>query len=170
MRTSATDRRRSIATVLLTLFAWTLTAWTISPPLARADGGGSIRGDTIRIASNPLEAASLGFARAVTGDSEDFSRFFAADGIRLQLDGPPHAGISSRQAIASLRKFLRRFDGGQTFVSRASPVDDSPERAFAEVLWSAYAAGTSDETHRTLFLGLFREGDDWRVDEVRLLR
>ena len=161
----------TMATVLIMLLIGTLMAPTVSPSRAQAHVAGVASLDTIQVASNPLEAASLGFAGAVAGGSGvDLARFLAADGIRLQLSGPAHTGISSRQAVASLRELLRGFDRGQTFLSRASPADGSPDRGFAEVLWSARAVGTSDEIHRTFFLGLVRDRGDWRVEEVRLLR
>ncbi len=131
----------------------------------------SAAADTIEVATNELEAVSLGFARAVAdGAFGELSGLFVPTGIRLQLDGPAHAGISPRQAVASLREFLRGFEQDRTLLSRASNVDGSPDRGFAEVLWSGRAAGTSDQVRRTLFLGLVRNGGDWRVDEIRLIR
>ena len=172
MRKRAKRRVRSRATATYVLLAVVLATSMLWPTGVHADEGGlAVRADTIRVASNPLEVASLGFARAVARASGgDLQRFLVADGIRLQLDGLAHNGISSRQAVASLREFLRNFDDGQTFLSRAEPVDGSPDRGFAEVLWSGRAAGTSDQIRRILFLGLFREQGNWRVDEVRLLR
>lgn len=137
---------------------------------ARTGSGVRLATDTIEVASNELEAISLRFAQAVrTGSATEIQAFLAQGGIRLQLDGPAHTGISSRQAVASLREFLRGFDQTRTILSRASPVDGSPNRGFAEVLWSGRAAGTSDEVRRTLFIGLVRDAVDWRVDEVRML-
>lgn len=151
-----------------------LMLWTAQPATAGAlapSGLASLPTDTIEVANNPLESASLGFARALeTGAPEDLSSFLGSGGIRLHLNGPGHAGLSVRQAVAALREFLRRYDGGTTVVSRAAPVEGSQDRGFAEVFWSARASGTSDEVHRTLFLGFYLEGDDWRIEEVRVLR
>ena len=171
MKTETGAASRLIAAVPSTILALVVALATTSTAPAGANTGGIQHGDTIQVAANPLEAASLGFASAVARGAEaDLSRFLVAEGIRLQLDGPTHAGISSRQAVASLRELLRDFDGGQTRVSRVTRVDGSPDRGFAEVLWTARAAGTSDDVHLTLFLGLLRDREDWRVDEVRLLR
>jgi hypothetical protein len=97
------------------------------------------------------------------------SAVFATRGIRLQMDRVGHAGLSSRQAVASLRDYLRGYDGGRTVVARTAPVEGSSDRGFAEILWSARVAGTSQIVQRTLFVGLVREPAGWRVEEVRIL-
>ncbi len=128
-------------------------------------------GDTIHVASSELEAASLAFAAALAGRSrEGLAEWMGSEGIRLHLEGTSHAGLSARQAVASLREFLRAYDHRSTVVTRAAPVEDSPDRGFAEVRWSARVSGTSQEIERTLFLGLYRDSERWWVDEVRLLR
>lgn len=142
-----------------------------SPLTGSVEDRASLATDTIEVASNPLEAASLAFANGLTlGSRGGFAAFFVPDGIRIQLGGAAHAGISSRQAAASVRQFLGDFEEVRAFLNRAATVDGSSERGFAEVLWSGRPAGTSDAVHRILFLGLVRDGDDWRIDEIRLLR
>ena len=142
-----------------------------SPAAAGAIGPNPLAADTIEVASNQLEAASLNFARAIASRTRgDLLELMAEGDVRLRLDGPSRAGISARQAAAALTDFLRRFDGGQAILSRVSSVDGSPDRGFAEILWSGRAVGTSGEVRRTLFLGLMRGGSSWRVYEVRLIR
>jgi len=127
--------------------------------------------DTIRVASTPLEATSLSFAQALSEVAgEQLTLIFAGSGIRLHLDEVGHAGLSGRQAVASIREFLRGFEEGTAVVTRAAPVEGSSTRGFAEVLWSAKVTGTSNQVRRTLFLGLSRSNGEWRVDEVRFLR
>lgn len=129
-----------------------------------------VRGDTIDIARNELEEASLGFARALSSDAGgDVEWLLAPAGIRLQLGGPARSGVSPRQAAASLRGFIRGFDDEQAVLRRTSPVDGSPDRGYAEVLWSGRASGTSGEVHRTFFLGLSRSAGGWQIDELRVL-
>ncbi len=126
--------------------------------------------DTILVATNPLEEACLGFVEALSGRSGgDLARHLSPGGIRLQLAGPSRSGVSSRQAAASLRGFIREFDNDEAVLRRAAPVDGSPDRGFAEVLWSGRAAGTSDEIRRIFFLGLSRSAGGWKIDELRLL-
>ncbi|MEX0856076.1 MAG: hypothetical protein WD056_00775 [Gemmatimonadota bacterium] len=127
--------------------------------------------DTILVASTPLEAATMEFARGFSDPSGDrLGAILAIGGIRLHIEDTGHAGLSSRQAVAAIREFLRGYDGGGVVVLRAALVEGSPSRGFAELRWSARMAGTSQEIRRTLFLGLYQESGDWRVDEVRLLR
>lgn len=126
--------------------------------------------DTIDVPSTPLEVAAVGFAEAFASASEEaLAELLSPGGIHLQINGSSRAGLSSRQAVASLMEFLRLYDGSQTLVSRAAPLDGSPERAFAEVFWTARAAGTSDKVALTLFLGLREDEDGWKIDEVRVL-
>lgn len=140
------------------------------PEPARGSGGRLVPGDTIDIATNELEEASLGFARALSSDADgDVERLLAPAGIRLQLGGPARSGVSPRQAAASLRGFICGFDDEQAVLHRTSPVDGSPDWGYAEVLWSGRAAGTSDEIRRTFFLGLSRSAEGWQIDELRVL-
>jgi len=128
-------------------------------------------GDTLRVASSPLEAAALGFVDAFAGASgERMSVLLSGGGIRLQLDATGHTGLSSRQAVAALREFVRGYEGTEVHVTRAAPVEGTSDRGFAEVLWSARMSGTSQEVRRTFFLGLTRGSGEWRVDEIRVLR
>jgi hypothetical protein len=132
---------------------------------------GDVAQDTIEIPSTPLESAAVGFAQAFALGSEDaLGKLLWSEGIRLQLAGSGRAGLSARQAVASLMEFLRPYDRNRTLVSRAAPLEGSPDRGFAEVLWTARAVGTSDEVTSTLFLGLRRDEGDWKIDEVRILR
>jgi hypothetical protein len=127
--------------------------------------------DRNEVPQNPLEVAAAGFARAfAAGSAEGLGELMSPGGIRLQIEGPGGGGLSPRQAVASLIELVRRYEGGSVVVSRAEPLDGSADRGFAEVRWSTRAAGTSDLLGLTLFLGLAREGEEWRVDEVRLLR
>jgi hypothetical protein len=123
------------------------------------------------LSQSPLEFAAVEFARAfAAGSAERMGELMAQGGIRVQIEGPGSGGLSPRQAVASLVELVRRYEGGSAVVSRAEPVDGSADRGFAEVHWSARPVGTSDMLGLTLFLGLAREGEQWRVDEVRLIR
>jgi hypothetical protein len=127
--------------------------------------------DTIEMPSTPLEAAAVGFAHAfATGSEEALGKLLSTGDIHLQIGGSGRAGLSSRQAVASLMEFLRPYDRSRTLVSRAAPLDGSPDRGFAEVVWTAHSVGTSDEVTQTLFLGLREDQGEWRIDEVRILR
>lgn len=126
--------------------------------------------DTVLVPSTPLESAAVAFARALSNPSGDvLAALLVPSGIRLQLGGTDHGGLSARQASASLREFLHQYEAGSAVVGRAVPVDGSPVGGFAEVLWSGRMPGTSQAIRRTLFVGFVMQGETWRVDEVRLL-
>ena len=141
-----------------------------APERVRGSRGPLVRGDTIDIAADALEEVSLGFARALASGADGGVEWLLAPaGIRLQLGGPARSGVSARQAAASLRGFTRGFDDERAVLRRTSPVDGSPDRGYAEVLWSGRLSGTSAEVHRTFFLGLSRRAAGWQIDELRLL-
>jgi len=165
-------RSNSMApTLALIVGSVVATAVPAALPAVERAGASASSADTIRVAGTPLEAASLAFALALTDPSGDaLQAVMAPTGIRLHLGETGHAGLSARQAAASLREFLRGYDGGTAIVSRAAPVEGSPVGGYAEVLWSGRVAGTSQGIQRTLFVGFLRESGEWWVDEVRLLR
>jgi hypothetical protein len=132
-----------------------------------------VRGfDTILVASNPLEETALQFARAwAAGSPGRMGALLAGGGIRLQLGGHAHAGLSVRQAAAAVRDFLRDHEEGQAVLLRATPASGSPDRGSAVIQWSARMAGTSQRVEGTLFLGLVQDGQGrWWIDEIRLVR
>jgi len=161
--------------VVAVLFAGVGASETL-PTTGQDTGLSPLSRDTIEVASkevasSPLEAAPLTFMRALADGSRGGLADLMAEGdIRLQLEGRARAGISARQAATALTDFLRRFDEAEALHSRASAVAGSPDRGFAEILWSGRAVGTLGEVHRTLFLSLMRAANSWGVDAIRLIR
>jgi hypothetical protein len=154
-----------------------LAAFAFSSPSAAALPGPSqesARGGAVgrlELQQTALESAAGEFARALAaGSAEGLGALMSPEGIRVQIEGPGSGGLSPRQAVASLVELVRRYEGGTAAVSRVEALDGSADRGFAEVVWSARAAGTSDVLQLTLFLGLAWQGEEWRIDEVRLLR
>jgi hypothetical protein len=142
-----------------------------APALAITTAGA--RGlDTILVARNPLEETALQFARAwASGAPARMAALLTGGGIRLQLGGQAHAGLSVRQAAAAIRDFLRDHEEGQAVLLRAAPASGSPDRGSAVVQWSARMAGTSQRIEGTLFLGLVQDRQGrWWIDEIRLVR
>ncbi len=56
-----------------------------------------------------------------------------------------------------------------TTESGARVVVASPDRGFPEVLWSGGAAGTSDTSRSTFYVGLSRSARAWKIDESWVL-
>lgn len=120
--------------------------------------------------SPTLMGAVEGLARAWSrGNADGVATHFARGGVSLKLDGPVRASVAPRQASAALRDFFRGYEGGQIHVVRAAPLAGTPDRGFAEIRWAAPISGTPQSVQRSLFLGLFFDGEAWRVDELRLL-
>lgn len=143
----------------------------VDPDRVLSSGAGfQVPGDTIDVPSNPLEGAAVEFARGwAESSSGSLLALMAPEGIRLQLEGAGRSGLSPRQAVAAVGEFLRPYRRGGTVVSRAAVLDSSPDRGFAELLWSAMAVGTADTAPNTVFVGLIRLDGAWKVDEIRLL-
>jgi hypothetical protein len=117
-----------------------------------------------------LQRAAERFARAWSeGQFDEVTALLSGRGIRLRLEELDRSALSTRQAAAALRDFLRGFEGGEVTVVRAAPVAGSPGRGFAELSWLTRIVGTSDVLTRSVFLGMSLEGSGWRVDELRLL-
>lgn len=127
--------------------------------------------DTVPAAQDPLERAALAFARAwAEGAGAGKGPLMVDEGVRLQLEGASHRRLSSRQASAALRDFLRHYEEGEVTVVRAAPVAGSADRGFAEIRWTARVRGTAHRVNRTIFVGFVRvEPDRWMADEVRVL-
>lgn len=110
------------------------------------------------------------FAQAwALGDVDEVAEHLSQGGILLRLDGPARAALPARQAFAALREHLRGYDEGTVLVARTAPVAGNPDRGFAELRWSARVSGTSHRVERSVYLGLVRHGERWRVSEIRLI-
>jgi hypothetical protein len=49
-------------------------------------------------------------------------------------------------------------------------VGGQPARAFGEITWTTRARGTTIPERANLFVAFVREGDAWRITEIRLMR
>jgi ketosteroid isomerase-like protein len=117
-----------------------------------------------------LVQTARAFAQAwAMGDVDEVAAHLAPGGILLRLEGPARAALPARQAFAALREYLRPYEEGTVEVSRAAPVSGNPDRGFAELRWTARVSGTSQRVERSVYVGLGRHGDRWRVTEVRLI-
>jgi hypothetical protein len=119
---------------------------------------------------NELEQVAVRFAAGWgRGSADAVAGLLSAGGIRLRLEGVERSALPARQASAVIRDFLKGYDAGEARVVRAAPVAGNPGRGFAEIRWQTRVAGTSHPVAHVVFLGLVREGNGWRVDELRLL-
>lgn len=155
------------------LFAALLVMAPSGPLLGQ--GGGipdrvGTRGLSQALPATDLEAVALRFGQSLgQGNVEAMARLLSDGGIRLRLQGLDRSALSSRQAQAALRDFLRGYEAGQVRLVRAAPVAGSPGRGFAELRWQARVLGTSQPAAHSVFLGMVEVGGGWRIEEIRLL-
>jgi hypothetical protein len=121
----------------------------------------------------PLGQAAESFARSWgAGDAGAIGELIAPEGVRLHLERAGRAPLPARQAVAALRDYFGGHRPGEARVGRLSEVGGDPARGFAEVIWLATPAGTSEASAVSLYVGFVQlpEGGAWRVDEIRILR
>ena len=150
--------------------------WVLWPLAAEARPGNSMSmvpsatEAAVEMQPSELEVVAARFTAALgQGNVDQMARLLSEDGIRLRLQGLDRSALSVRQAQAALRDFFRGYEPGAAHLVRAAPVAGSPGRGFAEVRWQTRVAGTSHPAVHSVFLGLVRGEDGWRVDELRLL-
>ncbi len=103
------------------------------------------------------------------GDVRGLTGQAAASGFALELDARASGPVGSRQAAAALR---RLFEDRETVSVRpgvAKVVGGEPTRAFGELQWITRPRGTTIPERRTVFVALVREGQGWRVTEIRVM-
>lgn len=90
--------------------------------------------------------------------------------IRIQLGPSQHTGLTRRQAAAALGNVLEARRAGHSELEQVIVAGGTPERGFAEVVWSSVPAGTSQRVTYTVYVGFLRMEEEWRVTEIRVLR
>ena len=136
------------------LFAAALTAAALSPAAAQ-DLGPVLQ----RVASSWHKAD----ARAVAALGSEA-------GISLDVDGSTVGPLGTRQAAAVLRRVFDDRESVSAAPRVSRTVGGDPARAFGEITWTTRARGTTIPERATLFVAFVREGDGWRITEIRLMR
>ena len=102
------------------------------------------------------------------GDADGIADLFSRDGVALHLLEENHPAAGVRQARAALAELFEK--GGSARVSRVESLGGNPPRGFAELSWEVRATGSDQGLAYTVFVGFVREGDAWRIGEIRVLR
>jgi hypothetical protein len=104
------------------------------------------------------------------GDAGALARLAAGSGMSVDVDGRAVGPLARRQAAAVIRRLFedRESVGARTTMSRV--VGGDPPRAFGEISWTMRVRGTTIPVRSNVFVALVREGDRWRITEIRLLR
>lgn len=124
-----------------------------------------------RIAQEGLEEAARDFSRLwEAGTVGEIGKIMVPGGIRFHLQDQAHASLPPRQAVAALKDFLNRHRGLELAVARVSEAGGEPPRGFAELVWRAVAAGTSEPIRYVVYIGFVLDQGSWRVFEVRVMR
>jgi ketosteroid isomerase-like protein len=95
-------------------------------------------------------------------DADGIAELLSRDGVALHLFDESHPAAGVRQARAALAELFER--GGSARITRVEELGGSPQRGFAELAWDAQSL------RYVVFVGFVREGDGWRIAEIRVLR
>lgn len=127
----------------------------------------------------PLDAQAFGNPHDVTTvfaqqwaepGSADLLDVFDPRGVLLAFDGREHRDLDPPKLLATVDQVREDAIGGGVRLLRVVPVGDNNTRAFAELLWEAVMAGTSEAVEHTVYLGLVQRDERWWISEIRLLR
>ena len=90
-------------------------------------------------------------------------------GVTLEIPGAdPSSAIGRDQASELLGRYLRTSEEHAVDVRVAREMAEG--RGYVELERRFTVAGTAEERHETVFLGLLRRGDQWVVVELRTAR
>jgi hypothetical protein len=104
------------------------------------------------------------------GDAGALAALGATEGISLDVDGSTVGPLGARQAAAVLRRVFDDRESVSAAPRVSRTVGGEPARAFGEITWTTRARGTTIPERATLFVAFVREGDAWRITEIRLMR
>jgi hypothetical protein len=95
-------------------------------------------------------------------DANGIAELLSRAGVALHLFDESHPAAGVRQARAALSELFER--GGSARITRVEELGGSPQRGYAELTWEAQSQ------RYVVFVGFVREGDGWRIAEIRVLR
>ena len=104
------------------------------------------------------------------GDASTIAGLGAKGGISLDVDGSSVGPLGPRQAAAVLRRVFEERESVGVRTAQTRTVGGDPPRAFGELSWNVRTRGTTIPEQSKVFVAFVREGDRWRVTEIRLLR
>ncbi len=104
------------------------------------------------------------------GDVGALSELAAASGISLSLEGQRVGPLQPRQANSALRRLFEQRETISAKAGMAKEVGGDPRRAFVELAWVTRPRGTTIPHETTVFFALEREGNAWRITEIRLIQ
>ena len=114
-----------------------------------------------------------GVASVVAGswsrrDADGIAELLSRNGVALVLFDESHPAAGVRQARAALAELFAK--SGTARVARVEDLGGTPQRGFAELAWDVRAPGSDEGLRYVVFVGFVREGEAWRIGEIRVLR
>lgn len=113
-----------------------------------------------------LERLATSWAR---GDAVAVASFAAKAGVSFERERAGSGPLAQRQVVALLRRLFEERETLQVRLGMVHVVSETPPHAFGELSWVHRARGTTMPESATVFLGWVREGDAWRLNQIRLL-
>lgn len=116
--------------------------------------------------SKVLDSLTTLWAR---NDASRLVKLGADPGLELEVRGTPMGPLTGRRAAAALRHMFQAQETVSVRAGDASRVRGTTDRAFLELTWEVRHRGGERTEWSTVFLGLVREADGWRVSQIRIL-
>lgn len=104
------------------------------------------------------------------GDVNSITALAADAGLSLNVDGSSVGPLGRRQAAAVLRGVFEDRESVSAGATMTRTVGGEPARAFGEIIWTTRVRGTTIPERATLFVAFVRQGENWRITEIRLMR
>ncbi len=104
------------------------------------------------------------------GDAGGLVELGAAKGLEIEFQGYAIGPLAGRRAAAALRHLFAAQQTVDVRTGRPSRVAGADNRAFVEMIWIVRPAGAQMSESTTVFLGFVREGNRWKVSQIRILQ
>lgn len=103
------------------------------------------------------------------GDAGRLAELSAGSGVELEVQGHAMGPLTGRRTAAALRHL---FGAQQTVAVRSgepSRIPGADHLAFGELTWEVRAVGARMTERSTVFIGFVREGETWKISQIRIL-
>jgi len=116
------------------------------------------------------EALAARFGAAWEAQDEGaIADLLTSEGVHLRLDADGHGGLPPRRVVAALRSYWADRTEARVSVAKVSTMESQAARAYGELAWRGVDEVTGERFEATIFLGLARGDDGWRIDEIRTM-
>lgn len=131
--------------------------------LVAAPAGAQEADDLGRLLDTLAELWTRGDAAALVAHGADA-------GLDLEIHGQSMGLLEGRRAAAALRQIFGALETVSVKAGSAGRVVGAEDHAFGEFIWVVRMPGGMVSEHNRIFVALVREGDEWHVSQIRILR